>query len=198
MDEAAELLALYEAKARAELADADALVGAGPGARRGETMAAVALVVGSCDEAGAPPLSGESGEAVAKALSALGFDDGSTFVIASRPSGDAAGDALAGRLRLALEAVDPALVLALDSPGATDVCAAFGLAALPAGEPVVALGRTFGYVGEFAASLGDEHAKAPVWKAMKAIARANAARTSARRQSAPREKSGVKSDGPSA
>lgn len=192
-----ELLALYEAKARAELDDANGAAGVDADARRGALMAPVALVVGLPGTA-EPPLSGEAGEAVGKALVALGFPAGSEFVIASHPLSDAGDGPLARRLRLAIEAVDPTLVLALDAVAARDLSVAFDLGDLLVGVPVSALGRTFGYVGEFAASLGDESAKVRAWGAMKAIARADVAATSARRQSAPRDKSDVRSDRPKA
>jgi len=198
MSDAGELQTLYEAKARAELGDADAIAGARPGAWTGEVMAAVALVVGEPGDPTGTPLRGVASEAVAKALTALGFLEGSAFVISSRPRDEAGDEALVGRLRLALEAVDPTLVMALDAQGARDLSAAYDLPELSAGRPVGSLGRTFGYAGEFVASLGDDSAKAPVWGAMKAIARADAAKTSARRQSAPREKSGMRKDGPRA
>lgn len=198
MSDEAALLALYEEKARAELTDADAVAGPCAGAWRGEVMAAVAVVVGIIAGEGGPSLVGEAGESAAKALAALGFEAGSVFVIASRSECDPGDAARADRLRLALEAVDPPLVMALDAAGAADLRAAFDLADLPLGQPVVASGRTFGYVGDFVASLGDDRAKAPVWKAMKAVAHASVAVTSARRQSAPREKSGTRSDKPKA
>lgn len=198
MSDAEGLLALYEAKARAELCDADAAAGVGPGAWRGEVMAAVALVAGVPAEKSGEPLSAMAGEAVAKAVAALGFPEGSVFVIASRPACAAGDDALVRRLRLAIEAADPTLVLALDSTAAGDVALAFGLPELAAGTPVAALGRMFGYSGEFAASLTDDSAKARVWVAMKAIARAHTSGTSTRRPKAPREGSDPRSDGPKA
>jgi hypothetical protein len=181
MSDANELLALYEAKASAELGDADALAGVGPGSRRGEVIASVAVVVGESGGSAGAPLAGEAGEAAAKGLVALGFEAASEFVIASRPTAMADDEALLRRLHLAIEAVDPTLVLALDAVGAKDLSAAYGLADLVVGKPVVAHGRTFGYVGEFAGSLGDDRAKARAWAAMKAIARADASRTSTRR-----------------
>jgi len=198
VSEAEGLLALYEAKARAELSDADAVAGVGPAAWRGEVMAAVALVIGATGEDGAGPLAGDAGEAGAKALAALGFPEGTVFVIASRPPCAAGGDAIVRRLRLAIEAVDPTLVLALDAAGAQDLAGAFGLPELAVGWPVSALGRTFGYAGDFAAALGDDVAKGRVWAAMKAVARAHEAGTSTRRPKAPRKGSDPQNDRPKA
>lgn len=186
MSEAAALRALYEAKARAELSDADEAADVGPGGWRGDVMAAVALVVGAPDVATGELLPEAAGEAIAKALAALGFEAGSEFVIASRPSSTLGDEQVARRLRLSIEAVDPPLVLALDAVAAKDLVAAFGLTDLPLGAPASAFGRTLGYVGEFAASLGDDRAKARAWGAMKAVTRSGAA-TPARRPKAPRE-----------
>ena len=196
MTDAEGLLALYELKSRAELADADAVVGAGPGAWRGAAIASVALVVGPPGDASGSPLGGEAGEAVAKALAALGFAAGSEFVIATRPSRDADGEAFARRLRLALEAVDPTLVLALDAAGAGDLRGAYGLTDMPVGEPIRVMGRTLGYVGDFVASLSDVSTKARVWSAMKAIARSDASAAPTKRLTAPRQGSEVRDDRP--
>jgi hypothetical protein len=69
-----------------------------------------------------------------------------------------------------VEAVDPVLAIALDRAAAEDLAAAFGLEALPPGQPVVVRGRTLCAVGGLAASLDDPAAKARVWKDFKAAA----------------------------
>jgi hypothetical protein len=171
---------LYEAKALAELRDADALARVGDGGWGGDVLGTVALVVGAAHGAKGSLLPADAAEAVDKALVALGFGSGSAFVIASRPAG-ADPAALAARLRLALEAVDSPLVLALDGDGLQDLAAAFGLTALEAGQPVRSAGRVLGGVGDFAGSLGDPKAKARVWAAMKAAAAAAGHKTQARR-----------------
>lgn len=174
---------LYEAKALAELRDADALAGVGPGGWRGDAQGAVALVVGpavSGPDAMAAPLSGVAGEAASKALAALGFEEGTVFVIASRPEGVDPAQAVP-RLRLALEAVDAPLVMALDARAADDLAAAFGCVALEPGKPVRASGRLLGSTGEFAGSLTDQRAKARVWAAMRGIAAAVGHTTHVRR-----------------
>ncbi len=171
---------LYEAKALAELRDADALAGVEEGGWSGDVLAAVALVVGTPRGAKGTLLPAEAAEAVDKALAALGFESGSSFVITSRPAG-AGRAALAARLRLALEAVDSPLVLALDADGAQDLAAAFGLTALQAGRPVRSAGRVLGSVGDFAGSLGDPKSKARVWAAMKVAAAEAGHKTQTRR-----------------
>jgi hypothetical protein len=173
-------VALYEAKALAELRDADTLAGVGDGGWSGDPLGEVALVVGAPRGAKGAMLAADAAEAVDKALAALGFGSGSAFVIASRPVG-ADPAALTSRLRLALEAVDSPLVLALDAGGAQDLAAAFGLKALETGRPVRRAGRVLGSVGDLAGSLGDPKAKARVWAAMKAAAAAAGHKTQARR-----------------
>ena len=180
MTAAPDLSALYEAKALAELGDADALAGVTAG-WSGDPLGGVALVVGALsrtegDAAGvlAPDLE----EAVGKALAALGFERDSVFALASRPPGARAAG-LAARLRLALEAVDAPLALALDPQAADDLAAAFALERLQPGTPVRAAGRVLGYTGDFAGSLGDDTAKGRVWTAMRAAAAGH--RTRARR-----------------
>jgi hypothetical protein len=174
-----DLASLYEAKALAELRDADALAGVA-GGWSGDPLGAVALVVGTPAGAEGGLLVAEAAEAVAKALSALGFEEGSAFMIASRPA-DGDPPALTARLRLALEAVDAPLVLALDPQAAEDLAAAFGLQRLDPGRPARAQGRVLGSAGDFAGSLGDSRAKSRVWTAMKSVAAAAGHKTQAKR-----------------
>ena len=178
-----EPLALYEAKALAELGDANALAGVAAGGWSGDSLGTVALVVSTDASTGDTEdgiLPADVHEAAGKALAALGFEEDSAFVIASRPRG-AETDALAARLRLALEAVDAPLVLALDPLAADDLAAAFGLHGLEPGKPVRAAGRVLGSTGDFAASLGDPRAKGRVWAAMRSVAAAAGHRTQAKR-----------------
>lgn len=169
------LKALYEAKARAELAQADGFYpGSDAVASSGDPLAAVVLIVGSpgAEELAAHrALAGPVGEAARKAIAALGFDPGSTFAVCSRPgSGDTR--ARADRLELAIEAVDPVLVLALDPIGAEDLAGALRCGPLVPGRPVTVRGRTVGAVGDLASSLRDDSAKRPVWAAFLSIASA--------------------------
>jgi hypothetical protein len=157
-------LALYRAKALAELADADALAGVGTGGWSGDPTGTVALVSGGV-------LPDDAAEALGKALAALGFDEGTTFAIASRPPG-VRPDAVPARLRLALEAVDAPLVLAVDREAAIDLALAFGVDRLDPGRPVRSFGRVLGSVGDFAASLGEPKSKTRSWAAIRAVAAA--------------------------
>jgi hypothetical protein len=172
-DDAARLARLYASKVKAELKRADEALGVPvriDGA--GEMLASVVLVKGVADaaeRAGRRALTGADGEAAGKALQALGFDEGDAWAVVSRPA-EAPAEARARRLELIVEAVDPRLVVALDDEAAEDLAAAFGLRALPLGQPVVARGRTLGAVGGLAASLGDPAAKARVWARFKAVA----------------------------
>jgi hypothetical protein len=168
------LRSAYEAKAAAELADADAVLGAAPGSWEGRTVGPrIAFVVGTAASASAPArlLADRIAEALARAADALGAG-ADVFTIASRPVSGASADRSARRLRLALESVDPPAVIALDAQAAEDLAAAFGLDALRPGEAVRVLGRALGNAGDFAASLDDPPSKARAWSAMKAAAAA--------------------------
>jgi hypothetical protein len=171
----------YRAKATVELAAADALVpGASAVAGNGSVFAVVVLLKGDPgheDVAAGRALAGPDGEAADKALAALGLDPAGAWRMCTRVAGGAgaAGDrsdteARARRVELAVEAVDPDLVIALDLKAGEDLARAFGLATLEPGKPVQARGRTLGAVGGLAASLGDEGAKARVWTEMRAVA----------------------------
>jgi len=170
----AALQALYEAKARAELAAAEALVpGSDAVGTHGDPMAAVVLVIGepSDEERRAHrALTGAPLEAAAKILTALGFDPASTLAICSRPEPGAGAGPRAHRLELAIEAADPVLAVALDEVAAEDLAAAFALDALAVGRPVTVRGRVLGHAGDLAASLADETLKPKVWAAFKALA----------------------------
>jgi hypothetical protein len=169
----AALAVLYEAKALAELDDAEAAGGATARGWRGEPLSRLAFVVSAMSpgeiEAG-DPLRGEAGEAADKAAAALGVSPEALFVVASRPGADMPPEQRTRRLALALEAADPAIVIALDDDAACDLADAMGVEGLEPGRPVRVRGRVVGSVGGFAASLGDPRAKARVWAAMKAVA----------------------------
>jgi hypothetical protein len=179
------LRAAYEAKARAELADAGALVKAPPGSWTGHVIKPrIAFLIARAGAATASVLPDRVAEAAAKAAEALGAG-GETFAISTRPVPDAPEGENARRLRLALEAVDPLVAIALDAASAADLAAAFGLPDLPPGRPVRAFGRTVGAVGDFAASLDDDALKASSWTAMKAIARAAGLKAKGRPKAPP-------------
>ncbi|HEX9093975.1 MAG TPA: hypothetical protein VF902_08325 [Coriobacteriia bacterium] len=164
---------LFEAKARAELARADRLLGGRlPVAGSGDPIGRVLLVKGEpgeADRATRTALAGPDGEAASKALERLGFDPRSAWATCSRPGrGDEA--ALSARLRLIIEAVDPAMVLGLDAVAAEDLARALGIAMLRSGVPVTVMGRVVGSLEGLEASLGDAAAKARVWRQMQAVA----------------------------
>jgi len=171
---AEELRALYEAKVRAELAAADALA---PGSDavpwRGALLSRVALVkglAGPAEVAGGAALSGPDGDAASKALEALGYDVGDAFFTLSRPEPGIGLPQRAERLRAQIEAVDPAVVLALDSEAAEDLAVAFGAPPLAFGRESLVLGRRFVAVDGLEASLGDDPRKRRVWSQLKAAA----------------------------
>lgn len=159
----------FAEKARAELAAADAQVpGSDLVAWSGALLAHVALVKGlpgPAEVAGGAALSGPDGEAVEKALLALGWPEGSWFATVSRSEPDADAGLIASRLRLQLEAVDPLVVVALDGIAAGDVAAAFELPQPPTpGRPTVFMGRRFVAVQSFEDSLGDPARKRAAWR----------------------------------
>jgi hypothetical protein len=167
----AALSAAYAAKAAAELADADAVVGAAPGAWEGVTVGPrIAFVIARAASSGTV-LETRVAEAAAKAADALGAGT-DVFCIATRTDPPASPDARARRLRLGLEAVDAPAVIALDVEAAGDLASAFGADALRPGTPTRVFGRVIGYAGDFAASLDDDPAKVRAWSAMKTIAAA--------------------------
>jgi hypothetical protein len=160
--------AVFEAKARAELAAADLLVpGSDAISWRGFLVPAVAVVKGRpgpAEASGGAAVSGADGEAVAKALEKLCHDPEQAFYTLSRPVSDAAGDAGLRRLRLQIEAVDAPLVLALDAEAAADLASAFELDALGFGVVVRGKGRRFVACDGLERSLNDDRAKARVWR----------------------------------
>lgn len=185
----AQLRESYEAKAVSELEAADALVpGSAAIAGRGALFAAVVLLKGDPgeeDRAAGRALAGADGEAADKVLVALGIDPARAWRMCTRVAGaggcavgaramagagDDAADARARRVELAVEAVDPDLVIALDPEAGEDLARAFGLPRLEPGRPHPVRGRTIGAVSGLAASLGDERAKARVWAEFRAVA----------------------------
>jgi hypothetical protein len=167
-EDATALRALFESKARAELIAADALApGSDRVAWRGELLAHVALVKGlpgPAEASGDAALSGPDGDAADKALAALGYAPEGAFRMLSRPEPGLEPAPAAERLRLAIEAVDPELVIALDAAAAEDLALAFGIEPLRFGEVRIVLGRRLLAVDGLEASLSDEKRKAQVWR----------------------------------
>lgn len=169
---AQELRTLFEAKVRAELMAADGRV---PGADTvpwgGDPLSSIVAVKGRpgpAEASGGAALSGPDGDALAKALEALGWQPAQAFATLSRPAGDMDDAASSERLRLQIEAVDPRVVVALDDVAAEDVARAFSLGGLVPGRPVTVSGRRFVAVGGFEAALTDERAKRAAWQHLKA------------------------------
>lgn len=174
LKEAARIRALHEARARAELAAADALApGSDTVAWRGELLPAVALLKGlpgPAESAGGAAVSGADGRAASKALERLGYDASSAFWALTRPEPTIDPERRAARVKALIEAVDAPLVIALDTPAAEDVAAAYSLAELRAGRACTARGRRFVAVDGLEESLADERRKAAVWRQLKAAA----------------------------
>ena len=163
---------LCREKAEAEVAAADGLV---PGAVRvrpvGDVLADVVLVKGEpaeADRAAGTVLAGADGEAATKALDALGLS-ARRFAVCSRP-GRSSAAVRTQRLALIIEAVDPEVVIALDSVAAADVAAALGSPTLASGRPLRLRGRTVLRLDGLEASLGDEKMKRRVWRQLQTLA----------------------------
>jgi uracil-DNA glycosylase len=169
---AAEICALQEARAGAELSAADRLApGSDAVAARGAVLAEVAIVKGSpgpAEASGGAAFSGADGEAAVKALAALGYDERDLFFTLSRPATGVKTVRLAARLRAQIEAVDPSLILAVDGTAAADVAAAFGIDRPSWGREVRVLGRRIVAVDGLEDSLTDSARKRRVWEQLKA------------------------------
>lgn len=168
---------LYEAKAAAEVGAADSLV---PGSAEvrgsGDLLAEVVLLKGlpgPGDLRARRALAGADGEAAGKALAALGFDATSVFAACTRTVASADDPERVRRVELLVEAIDPRVVVALDSDAAADLSEAFGVA-LPFGRPAIARGRMLAAVDGLEASLADEAAKARVWGQFRSLKQAPA------------------------
>lgn len=164
---AEEVRAWFEARAQAELAAADTLApGSDVVASRGALVAQVAVVkglAGPAEASGGDALSGADGAAIVKALEALGWSAADVFFALSRPEPSTSAERRASRLRLLLEAIDPKLIVALDSEASEDVAKAFGITRPSLGECVRVLGRRVVAIDGFEASLADPARKKRVW-----------------------------------
>ena len=166
-----EICTLHESRARAELRAADATApGSDAVAWRGALLAQVVVVKGlpgPAEVSGGAAVSGADGEAVVKALAALGYAERDLFFTLSRTRSDDA-TRIASRLRAQIEAVDPSLILTLDEEAADDAAAAFGIDRPPWGREVHVLGRRLVAVNGLEASLADPARKRKVWEQLKA------------------------------
>lgn len=169
---ASQIRELFEKRALAELASADALApGSDCVAWSGALLAQIALVkgpAGPAESSGGAALSGADGDAADKALEALGWDPAAAFRTLSRPEPGISPEARLARLRLQIEAVDPALVLALDAEAAKDVAGAFEIALPKFGSAVHAAGRRIVAVDGLERSLTDPSRKKRVWRQLQA------------------------------
>lgn len=169
---AAQLRALHEARALAELSAADALVpGSDAVAWRGALMASVVVVKGlpgPAEASGKPALSGADGDAVQKALAALGHDPATVFYTLTRPVSGSDERHRIARLRLQLEAVDPELVVAVDADALADLATALGFQVPKFGIAITAGGRRIVACDGLEASLSDSKHKLRVWAQLKA------------------------------
>lgn len=164
---------MFLAKAAAELAVADGLLpGSEAVASVGDPFATVMLVKGLPGPAEASrgdALSGPDGEAARKALEALGFDPDAVFATLSRPASGCADSAVARRLRMQVEAVDPPVIIALDPTAAADCAAALGFEQPDAGVLIEHGGRRIVALAGLEASLADPHLKSRVWKQLQGL-----------------------------
>lgn len=165
----------YAAKVRAEMRAADLLL---PGAdvipAAGSLTPVVLAVKGSpgpAELAGGSALSGADGEALRKALTALGFDAERLAAVVSRPTGDAEESRVTSRLRLLVSALDPDVVLALDVSAGADVAGALRTDVPLPGNPVRAGYRTMLVVDGLESSLADEQRKRRVWAQLRVLGR---------------------------
>lgn len=166
--------AAYAAKSAEELAAANRLL---PGSDRvacvGAPGARVMLVkglAGPAEESGDAVLSGADGEAISKALEALGFDPNDTFATLSRVEPGASAERVVARLQMQIEAVDPVHIVALDDAAAADVAAACAVGQLVPGKAVRAAGRNVVAVQGFESALLNAANKKKVWAQLKALA----------------------------
>jgi len=169
---AARIRALYEARARAELAAADRQC---PGADtvlwRGALLAEIAVVKGMpgpAEAAGEAALSGRDGAAIATATEALGWRPEAAFFTLSRPTTGLDPARCATRLRAQMEAVDPVVVVALDHMAAEDLARAFGAEPLEPGVATEAFGRRLVALTAFEETLSDRDRKQTAWAELQA------------------------------
>jgi hypothetical protein len=164
--------AVADARVRAEIAEADALVGEGLVRCGGDQYAVVMLVkgrAGPAEHAGGEAISGPDGRAAASALKALGFDAQSVFRVLSRSLERDDSAEAAKRLRWLIEAVDPVVVVALDTAASQDCARAMGTEPLVAGNVRVSRGRRLLYVDGLEGSLADPALKRRVWSQFKGL-----------------------------
>ena len=168
------LVAIFSAKARAELELADRVApGSDTVASAGDVFAAVMLVKGDpgpAEIAGGAALSGPDGEAARKALEAIGFGQEPVFATVARPEAGIEREQLEKRLRGQIEAIDPYAVIALDRVAAELLAEVARIERLAMGRPVRWMGRVLLAVDGLESSLVDDGAKRRVWNQLKGLA----------------------------
>jgi hypothetical protein len=162
-----DIRAAFGGKVAAEVAAADALApGSDAVPARGNPLARVLVLKGlpgPAEASGGPAVSGADGEAIVKALVALGYGEDDAFYSLTRPDPSILADRRVARVGALLEAVDPLVVVALDAEAAEDISAAVGERVVPA-SPREVMGRRYVAVDGLEASLGDERRKRRVWR----------------------------------
>ncbi len=161
--------ALYADKAAEELRIGRADVGDPSVPDAGRLDAAVMFLkaeAGPAEAAGLPVLSGPDGQAVVRALEALGFEPDSWF--ATLVGEDGVGDATRA-LRATIEAVDPYAVVALDTNAGRALADAQGVEPLSPGRPVRVSGRVLLALDGLERSLGRPDLKRRVWSQLRAL-----------------------------
>lgn len=172
--ERARLRELHEARARSEIAAANALApGSDVVAHRGDLMPVIAVLKGlpgPAESSGGAAVSGADGLAAEKALERLGYEPAAVFWALTRPEPSMDAARRAARVRALIEAVDAPLVLSLDAEAAEDVAAAFSVARLAFGREHSVAGRRLVAVDGLELSLADARRKSLVWKQLQAAA----------------------------
>jgi hypothetical protein len=161
--------ALFHAKADAELSKAAGALAGGAFSATGDPAAAVLLLKGEpgpVDLAAGRALAGPDADAATASLEALGLPTDWLGLITRAPDGRPADINV---LRRAVEACDPAWVLALDAPAAQDAAGALGVGQLPFGRPMTLRGRTWLALDGLEASLSDPARKRRVWAQLKTV-----------------------------
>jgi hypothetical protein len=163
----------FGAKVMAEVAAADALApGSDAVPTRGNPLARVLVLKGlpgPAEASGGAAVSGADGEAIAKALAALGYRDDDAFFALTRPEPSASVGSRVARVGALVEAVDPLVVVALDAEASQDVSEAVGEPVAP-GAPREVMGRRYVAADGLEASLGDVRRKGKVWRQLQAAA----------------------------
>lgn len=169
----ADVRGVFSAKVLAEVAQADALApGSDAVPARGNPLARVLVLkglAGPAEASGGTAVSGADGEAIVKALVALGYRDDDQFFALTRPEPGTDEPRRTARVRALIEAIDPIVVVALDAVAVEDVSAAIG-EALSSGRPLDCGGRHFVAVDGMEASLGDAELKKKVWRQLQSAA----------------------------